>query len=61
MYLNDDKHYELYDEIIDLTDKLYRLKVFSQDKRRKIFDLIAKVQEEEKEEEESESGVNRNS
>ena len=42
LYLND-KHYELYDEIVRLTDKLYKLKEFTQHKRRTIYDLIDKV------------------
>ena len=42
LYLND-KHYELYDEIVRLTDKLYKLKEFTQHKRRTIYNLIDKV------------------
>ena len=49
LYLND-KHYELRDEIVGLTDNLYNLKQLTQEKRQTIFELIDKVllQEEEK-------------
>ena len=50
LYLND-KHYELRDEIVRLTDKLYNLKEFTQEKRRTIFELIDKVPLQEDEEE----------